>query len=59
MKIHERGDMIRVYLDMCAIQRPLDTPIHVRIQIEAEAVLGRISSGETGHLTLVRSDAAL
>ncbi|WP_322490306.1 PIN domain-containing protein [Chloroflexus sp.] len=42
---------------MCAVQRPLDTPSHVRIQIEAEAVLGLISLGEAGHLTLVSSDA--
>lgn len=49
--------MIRVYLNMCAIQRPLDTPSHVRIQIEAEVVLGLISLGEAGHLTLVSSDA--
>jgi hypothetical protein len=35
--------MIKVYLDLCAIQRPLDTPNHVRIVLEAEAELGIIS----------------
>jgi hypothetical protein len=32
--------MIKVYLDLCAIQRPLDTLNQVRIVLEAEAVLG-------------------
>ncbi len=29
---------MKIYLDVCAIQRPLDTPSHLRIAIEAEAV---------------------
>jgi hypothetical protein len=28
---------MRVYLDMCSIQRPLDTKSQVRIAVEAEA----------------------
>lgn len=48
--------MPRVYLDMCAIQRPLDTPQHVRITLEAEAVLGILSLCAAGRLELVGSE---
>jgi len=48
---------MKVYLDMCAIQRPLDTPSQVRILLEAEAVLGILSLCEAGMIELVSSDA--
>ena len=48
---------MKVYLDMCAIQRPLDTPDQIRIVLEAEAVLGILLLCETGQLALVSSDA--
>lgn len=48
---------MRVYLDMCAIQRPLDTPSQVRILLEAEAVLGLLSFCEAGAIELVSSEA--
>jgi len=48
---------VRVYLDMCAIQRPLDTPNQVRILLEAEAVLGILSLCEAGVIALVSSEA--
>ncbi len=48
---------MKVYLDMCAIQRPLDTPSQVRILLEAEAVLGLLSLCERGMIELVSSDA--
>lgn len=51
--------MIKVYLDLCAIQRPLDTPDHVRIALEAEAVLGILSFCDTGLIELVSSEALL
>ena len=44
---------MRVYLDLCAIQRPLDDQTQLRIRAEAEAVL----SVEAGALTLVTSGA--
>lgn len=50
------GEM-KVYLDMCAIQRPLDTPGQVRILLEAEAVLGILSLCEAGVIELVSSEA--
>lgn len=49
--------MISVYLDMCAIQRPLDTPNQVRIALEAEAVLGILSFCDAGLIELVSSEA--
>src|SRR5436190_16956505 len=48
---------MRIYLDSCSIQRPLDTKSHVRILVEAEAVLGILALCETGELELVSSDA--
>ncbi|GIV18906.1 MAG: hypothetical protein KatS3mg023_0657 [Armatimonadota bacterium] len=50
---------VRIYLDVCAIQRPLDTPDQIRIVLEAEAVLGIISLCETGRIEVVSSDALL
>lgn len=50
---------MRVYLDVCAIQRPLDTPNQIRIILEAEAVLGIIALCEAGQLEIVSSDAPL
>jgi len=48
---------MKVYLDVCAIQRPLDTPSHLRIAIEAEAILGVLALCESGKIALVSSDA--
>lgn len=48
---------MKVYLDVCAIQRPLDTPSHLRIAIEAEAILGVLALCESGRIEIVSSDA--
>ena len=50
---------MRIYLDVCAIQRPLDTPSQIRIVLEAEAVLGIIALCESGQLEAVSSDALI
>jgi predicted nucleic acid-binding protein len=50
---------VKVYLDMCSIQRPLDSQDDVRVATEAQAVLGVLRLCELGHLTLVASDALL
>ncbi len=42
---------------MCSIQRPLDTPSHVRITLEADAVLGILAFCDTGQAELVSSEA--
>ena len=48
---------MKIYLDLCAIQRPLDTPNQVRIVLEAEAVLGIITFCDSGQAELVSSEA--
>lgn len=48
---------MKVYLDLCAIQRPLDTYAHVRIALEAEAVLGILALCDAERLELVSSEA--
>jgi predicted nucleic acid-binding protein len=50
---------VKIYLDVCAIQRPLDTPDHIRIALEAEAVLGILTLCDAGRLELVSSDALI
>jgi predicted nucleic acid-binding protein len=50
---------VKIYLDLCAIQRPLDTPDHVRIALESEAVLGIIAFCNNGQIELLSSEALL
>jgi hypothetical protein len=47
---------MRVYLDTCAMQRPLDDRLRLRIRVEGEAVLGVIAAVEAGEIELVASD---
>ena len=46
---------MRLYLDICAIQRPLDDQTQLRVRAEAEAVLGLLALCEDGTLELVSS----
>lgn len=48
---------MRVYLDLCAIQRPLDDQAQLRVRTEAEAVLSILALCEAGALTLITSGA--
>ncbi|MCW5882183.1 MAG: PIN domain-containing protein [Anaerolineae bacterium] len=48
---------MRVYLDTCSIQRPLDSRSHVRIALEGDAVLALLALCESGLVELVSSDA--
>lgn len=50
---------MKVYLDTCSIQRPLDDKTQIRITLEAEAILGIIGLCETGQLELVSSEALM
>jgi predicted nucleic acid-binding protein len=50
---------VKIYLDVCAIQRPLDTPNQVRIVLEAEAVLGIIRFSDREEVELLSSEALL
>lgn len=48
---------MRIYLDMCCLQRPMDDQTHLRIHIEAEAILGILAWCEAGNADLVNSVA--
>lgn len=48
---------MKIYLDLCAIQRPLDTSNQVRIVLESEAVLGIITFCDLGQVELLASEA--
>lgn len=50
---------MKIYLDMCSIQRPLDTKTQLRIAVEAEAILGIIALCESGQVDLMASDALM
>lgn len=48
---------MRIYLDACSLQRPLDDRSQPRINVEAEAVLTVLGLVESGQLELLSSDA--
>ena len=51
--------MVKIYFDLCAIQRPLDTANQIRIILESEAVLGLLSVCESGQAELISSEALM
>jgi predicted nucleic acid-binding protein len=50
---------MRIYLDCCSLQRPFDDKTQPRIAVEAEAVLVILALCESGHMSLISSDALL
>ena len=48
---------MRIYFDMCSLQRPLDDKTQLRVLVEAQAVLGVLALCETGKADLIASDA--
>ncbi|ETW92557.1 MAG: hypothetical protein ETSY2_53160, partial [Candidatus Entotheonella gemina] len=48
---------MKIYLDMCCLQRSFDTKTQLRIVVEAEAITGIITLCESGQIDLVASDA--
>jgi len=50
---------MRIYLDLCSLQRPLDTKDRIRIAVEAEAILVVISLIESGDVELISSESLL
>lgn len=50
---------MKIYLDACAIQRPLDDKSQVRIMLEANAIIHVIQKCEEGELELFSSDVLL
>lgn len=47
--------MIKIYLDTCSIQRPLDTLTQTRLRLEAEAILGVLAQVKAGNVDLISS----
>ena len=47
---------MKIYLDTCSLQRPLDDKLQPRIALEAEAILTILSLCETGDITLISSE---
>lgn len=50
---------MKVYLDSCSLQRPLDSKDQIRIVLESEAVLVIIALCEMGHIDLSSSEILL
>jgi len=50
---------MKIYLDTCTLQRPLDSKTQIRINLEAEAVLGIIGLQEAGTVELVSSEVLI
>lgn len=48
---------MKIYLDNCALQRPLDDKSQMRIRLEAEAVLSVLELCKAGELELISSEA--
>jgi predicted nucleic acid-binding protein len=48
---------MRIYLDNCSLQRPLDDKSQLRIRLEAEAIMIVLDLVKDGRLQLVSSDA--
>ena len=48
---------MRIYFDMCSLQRPLDDKTQFRVLVEAEAILGAMAIGEAGGFEMIASDA--
>jgi predicted nucleic acid-binding protein len=47
---------MKIYLDACSLQRPLDNKNQIRVALEAEAILGVLALCEAGDLELISSE---
>jgi predicted nucleic acid-binding protein len=47
---------MKIYLDTCALHRPLDSRSQIRITLEAEAIMGIIALCEAGEVELISSE---
>jgi len=50
---------MRIYLDSCSLQRPLDSKTQIRVILEGEAILGILFLCEQSTAELISSDALL
>lgn len=48
---------MRLYLDNCCLQRPLDDQTQPRIRVETEAVFAILATVQGGEQTLLNSEA--
>lgn len=48
---------MKVYLDTCSLQRPLDDQSQLRIRLESEAILAFLALCEEGEIGLISSEA--
>lgn len=48
---------MRIYLDSCCLQRPLDDQTQPRIKVETEAVLAILTAVQMGDVLLLNSEA--
>jgi predicted nucleic acid-binding protein len=48
---------MRIYLDTCCLQRPLDDQTQPRIRVETEAVFAVLASVQQGTISLLTSEA--
>ncbi len=48
---------MRIYLDNCCLQRPLDDQTHPRIKVETEAVFAVLAAVQAGEQMLLGSEA--
>ena len=49
--------VMRIYFDMCSLQRPLDDQTQFRVRVESQAVLGMLIMCEVGRIDLIASEA--
>jgi hypothetical protein len=50
-------EAMKIYIDNCALQRPLDDKSQTRIRLEAEAILSVLALCKAGELDLISSEA--
>lgn len=50
---------MKIYLDTCSLQRPLDSKTQIRIILEAEAISGILALCESGKVELISSEALI
>lgn len=48
---------LKIYLDTCCLQRPLDDQTQPRIRVETEAVLAILGAVQSGMITMANSEA--
>ena len=56
MRIGQDEENVRIYLDTCSLQRPLDSKTQIRIILEAETILGILGLCRSSDVVLIASD---